>query len=280
MRKLSLPYFFWLLVFVIFPLILIVLLSLQEGKSFDLLHMKWTLDHYEKFFSPMYLNILARSIKFAVLSTIACLIVGYPIAYFISQLPENKRDFYIVLILIPMWMNFLLRTYAWITLLGNHGILNNLLGLLGLGPFSLMYNQGAIFVGMIYNFLPFMVLPIYTVLLKMDKDLIEAARDLGATNGMVFRKVVFPLSLPGVTSGIGLVFIPAISTFVIPGFLGGNKYPFIGNFIEQQFRFTGNWSFGSALSVSLIVILILFILIGALVNKSRLKGRDKQIENI
>ena len=279
MRKLTLPYFFWLLVFVVFPLLLIILLSLQPNKDFNPFHLSWTLENYEKFFTPMYLNIFLRSLRFAFYSTLACLILGYPIAYFISRLPENKRDFYIVLILIPMWMNFLLRTYACITLLGNHGILNQRLGLLGLGPFSFMYNRGTILVGMIYNFLPFMVLPIYTVLLKMDQDLIEAAKDLGATNGQVFKKVIFPLSIPGIMSGIGLVFIPAISTFVIPGFLGGNKYPFIGNFIEQQFRFTGNWPFGSALSVSLLLILILFILLGSVINKSRLKGRDKQIEN-
>lgn len=274
MRKFSLPYFFWALVFIVFPLVLIFFFSFQSPASFGSKTPSFTLENYEKFLTPLYLNVLYQSLRMAFLSTLLCLVFGYPLAYFISQLEEGKRDFFLMLILIPMWMNFLLRTYAWITLLGKHGFINNTLAFLGLGPFSLMYNKGAILVGMVYNFLPFMVLPIYSVLIKVEEEYIEAAKDLGATSGQVFSRVILPLSLPGVLSGLGMVFIPAISTFVIPGFLGGNKYPFIGNFIEQQFRFTGNWPFGSALSVSLIIILLVFLVIGWALKKGQ--GRGKQ----
>lgn len=273
MRKFSLPYFFWALVFIVFPLVLIFFFSFQTNSGLAAKSPSFTLENYRKFLTPLYLNVLYQSLKMALVSTILCLILGYPLAYFISQLKKDKRDFFLMLILIPMWMNFLLRTYAWITLLGKKGLINNVLGLLGLGPFSLMYNKGAILVGMVYNFLPFMVLPVYSVLIKIEEEYIEAAKDLGATSGQVFSRVILPLSLPGVLSGLGMVFIPAISTFVIPGFLGGNKYPFIGNFIEQQFRFTGNWPFGSALSVSLLVILLVFILLGWALKRGQGRGK-------
>lgn len=273
MRKFSLPYFFWALVFIVFPLVLIFFFSFQTNPGLAAKNPSFTLENYRKFLTPLYLNVLYQSLKMALVSTILCLILGYPLAYFISQLKKDKRDFFLMLILIPMWMNFLLRTYAWITLLGKKGLINNVLGLLGLGPFSLMYNKGAILVGMVYNFLPFMVLPVYSVLIKIEEEYIEAAKDLGATSGQVFSRVILPLSLPGVLSGLGMVFIPAISTFVIPGFLGGNKYPFIGNFIEQQFRFTGNWPFGSALSVSLLVILLVFLLLGWALKRGQGRGK-------
>lgn len=273
MRKFSLPYFFWALVFIVFPLVLIFFFSFQTNSGLATKSPSFTLENYQKFLTPLYLNVLYQSLKMALVSTILCLVFGYPLAYFISQLKKDKRDFFLMLILIPMWMNFLLRTYAWITLLGKKGLINNVLGLLGLGPFSLMYNKGAILVGMVYNFLPFMVLPVYSVLIKIEEEYIEAAKDLGATSGQVFSRVILPLSLPGVLSGLGMVFIPAISTFVIPGFLGGNKYPFIGNFIEQQFRFTGNWPFGSALSVSLLVILLVFLLLGWALKRGQGRGK-------
>lgn len=166
-----------------------------------------------------------------------------------------------LLFVVPMWMNFLLRTYAWLTLLGNNGLINKFLGLFGIAPLNLMYNINAIMLGMVYNFLPFMVLPIYSTLVKMDKSLIEAAKDLGATNAQIFKKVIFPLSLPGVYTGITMVFIPAISTFVIPDLLGGNRFYLIGNLIEKQFTFTGDWAFGSAISIVLILIMFVIMIL-------------------
>ena len=191
------------------------------------------------------------------ISTIVCLFLGYPIAYIISKEKPRVRNNLILMFVIPMWMNFLLRTYAWLTLLGKNGIINIIITKLGFQPLDLLYNDKAVLLGMVYNFLPFMVLPIFSVLTKIDNKLIEAAEDLGANRFNTFIKVIFPLSLPGVITGISMVFIPAVSTFVISSLLGGNKANLIGNLIEQQFRYTGDWHFGSAMSI----ILMIFILI-------------------
>lgn len=264
MKKFSLIYLFWGLVFIVFPLFLILAHSLSSNT--DLADFAFTLDNFSRFFEPLYVKILLTSLVLAGVSTILCLIIGYPVAYIISQMSEKVRNNMILIFIIPMWMNFLLRTYAWLTLLGNKGLINKFIGLFGWGPWNLMYNSKAIMIGMVYNFLPFMVLPIYTVLLKMDKKLIEAAKDLGANDFKVFMKVKLPLSLPGIYTGITMVFIPAISTFVVPNLLGGNNFYLIGNLIEKQFTFTGDWGFGSAISMILIVIMLLILIIPKLFN--------------
>ena len=264
MKKFSLIYLFWGLVFIVFPLFLILAHSLSSNT--DLGDFAFTLDNFSRFFEPLYVKILLTSLVLAGLSTILCLIIGYPVAYIISQMSEKTRNNMILIFIIPMWMNFLLRTYAWLTLLGNKGLINKFIGLFGWGPWNLMYNSKAIMIGMVYNFLPFMVLPIYTVLLKMDKKLIEAAKDLGANDFKVFIKVILPLSLPGIYTGITMVFIPAISTFVVPNLLGGNNFYLIGNLIEKQFTFTGDWGFGSAISMILIVIMLLILIIPKIFN--------------
>lgn len=271
MKKFGYMYYLWAIVFILLPLVLVFFYSVNTGEADDLSNIGFNLENYRRFFEPLYLKILALSIGISLLSTAACFIIGYPIAYFIAGLKESKRNTLILLFIIPMWMNFLLRTYAWFTLLGNNGLLNKFLALFGLHA-DLMYNLKAVILGMVYNFLPFMVLPIYSVLLKMDYSLIEAARDLGATDAQVFRKVIFPLSLPGVYTGITMVFIPAISTFVIPSLLGGNKFYLIGNLIEQQFTFTGNWGFGSAISVILIIIMLLVMYLSRAFNKDEAGG--------
>lgn len=264
MKKFSLIYLFWGLVFIVFPLFLILAHSLSSNT--DLADFAFTLDNFSRFFEPLYVKILLTSLVLAGASTILCLIIGYPVAYIISQMSEKVRNNMILIFIIPMWMNFLLRTYAWLTLLGNKGLINKFIGLFGWGPWNLMYNSKAIMIGMVYNFLPFMVLPIYTVLLKMDKKLIEAAKDLGANDFKVFIKVILPLSLPGIYTGITMVFIPAISTFVVPNLLGGNNFYLIGNLIEKQFTFTGDWGFGSAISMILIVIMLLILIVPKLFN--------------
>ena len=264
MKKFSLIYLFWGLVFIVFPLFLILAHSLSSNT--DLADFAFTLDNFSRFFEPLYVKILLTSLVLAGVTTILCLIIGYPVAYIISQMSEKVRNNMILIFIIPMWMNFLLRTYAWLTLLGNKGLINKFIGLFGWGPWNLMYNSKAIMIGMVYNFLPFMVLPIYTVLLKMDKKLIEAAKDLGANDFKVFMKVILPLSLPGIYTGITMVFIPAISTFVVPNLLGGNNFYLIGNLIEKQFTFTGDWGFGSAISMILIVIMLLILIIPKLFN--------------
>lgn len=265
MKKFSLIYLFWGLIFIVLPLFLIIAHALNANT--DLSDFVFTLDNFSRFFEPLYVKILITSLILAGLSTILCLIVGYPVAYIISKMSEKVRNNMILIFIIPMWMNFLLRTYAWLTLLGNKGLINKFIGLFGLGPWDLMYNSKAIMIGMVYNFLPFMVLPIYTVLLKMDTKLIEAAKDLGANDFEVFTKVIFPLSLPGIYTGITMVFIPAISTFVVPNLLGGNNFYLIGNLIEKQFTFTGDWGFGSAISMVLILIMLLILVVPKLFNK-------------
>lgn len=249
----------WAVLFIVFPLILILVYSFNGNTGMGLENYSFSLSNFQRFFEPLYLKILGVSLGVALLSTVVCLLVGYPVAYIISNLSDRWRESLILLFVIPMWMNFLLRTYAWLTLLGNNGLINKFLALFGIAPLNIMYNMKAIMIGMVYNFLPFMVLPIYTALLKMDKSLIDAASDLGANRFQTFIKVVLPLSLPGVYTGITMVFIPAISTFVIPNLLGGNKFYLIGNLIEQQFTFTGNWAFGSAISVVIIFIMLIFL---------------------
>ncbi len=257
-KRFTIPYILWLSLFIVIPLLLIVFYALSSGDSQNFSTFEFSFASLERFFSsPVYIKVLIRSVRLAVVSTVICLILGYPIAYIISKENPKKRNVLILMFVIPMWMNFLLRTYAWLTLLGKSGIINSIIMKLGFQPLELLYNDTAILLGMVYNFLPFMVLPIFSVLTKIDFKLIEAAEDLGANKITTFRRVVFPLSLPGVMTGISMVFIPAVSTFVISDLLGGSKASLIGNLIEQQFRYTGDWHFGSAMSI----ILMVFILI-------------------
>lgn len=252
-KKTAAPYFVWALLFIVLSL-LMVLYYAFTGESGH-----FSMENFVRFFAGSSLGTLLRSMKIALITTLICLVAGYPLAYSISRL-VRFRTTAIMLIMVPMWMNFLLRTYAWVTILSKNGVINAVLRTFGMGPLDLLYTEGAVILGMVYNFLPFMVLPIYTILEKMDEGLIEAAADLGCNKLMTFVKVIFPLSLPGVASGISMVFIPAISTFEITTLLGGNKTNLIGNVIEQQFTVTGDWNYGSAMSVVLMAFLLLSLL--------------------
>ena len=253
------PYVLWIILFTILPLLIIVLFSFTEKTEMGSISMIFTLDNYRKFFQPLYLNVLKRSVILAVVSTVMCLIVGYPMAYIMSRAPRKKRNLMATLFVLPLWTNFLLRPYAWMGLLREQGLINEFLRAIGLieRPLQLLYNNGAVVMGMVYNFLPFMVLPIYSVLVKLDDSLLEVAHDLGANDVKVFQKVIFPLSLPGVATGIYMVFMPAVSTFVLSDLLGGSHTILLGNLIENQFRNARNWQFGSAISV----IMLLFIIV-------------------
>lgn len=275
MKKYSYMYFMWSLVFIVFPLFLILVYAFNSSSGMSLEGYGITFDNFRRVFEPLYIKIFFVSILLAIASTVLCVLIGYPVAYFISRMKDKWRNSLMLLFVVPMWMNFLLRTYAWLTLLGNNGLINKFLGLFGIAPLNLMYNMSAIMLGMVYNFLPFMVLPIYSTLVKMDNSLIEAARDLGATNSQIFKKVILPLSLPGVYTGITMVFIPAISTFVIPDLLGGNRFYLIGNLIEKQFTFTGDWAFGSAISIVLIAIMFILLLLQNLFEKKEATGGAK-----
>lgn len=272
MRRNSYPYIVWMAIFILIPLLLIVYYGLTVGDSQNYSTFKFSLDNFRRFLTPTYLKVLGRSVNLAFISTVICLVLGYPMAHIISKKKPSKRNTMILLFVIPMWMNFLLRTYAWLTLLGKNGFINQIVTKIGLQPLDLLYNDKAVLLGMVYNFLPFMILPIYSVLVKLDKHLIEAAEDLGANQLQVFSRVIFPLSLPGVATGITMVFIPALSTFVISSLLGGNKYNLIGNLIEQQFRWTGDWHFGSTMSLILMVFILITTAITSKFDKEKEGG--------
>ena len=267
--RLATPYAIWSVLFIVIPLILIVFFSFT--KQVDGRYM-FTLDNFDKFFNVMYFKVVRRSLVLAFISTVLCLIVGYPTAYIISKAKPSRRATLLLLCILPMWMNFLLRTYAWSAILGKNGFINTLLGMVGLGPINILYTDAAVLLGMVYNFLPFMILPIHTILSKMDQDLINAAKDLGANNFQVFTKVIFPLSLPGVISGITMVFMPAVSRFVISKLLGGGQFYLIGNLIEQEFMSVGDWHFGSAISIFMMIIILISM---AIMNKYS-SGNDKE----
>jgi len=253
----SYPYIVWMVIFIVLPFMLVLLYSITAKNSNDITTIQFTLNNFRKFFNPLYTNILWDSIFLAAVSTVLCLLIGYPAAYIISTSDLSKRNTMLFLCILPMWMNMLLRTYAWMTILGNNGIINNFLSFLGLPKANLLYTRGATVMGMVYNFLPFMILPIHTALSKMDKGILEAADDLGATWYIKFKRVILPLSMPGVISGIIMVFMPAVSTFIIPQLLGGNKSMMIGNLIEKLFILNGDWNFGSAISMIMMVIILI-----------------------
>ncbi|MEG1312077.1 MAG: ABC transporter permease [Romboutsia sp.] len=257
---LAYPYIIWSAIFIVIPLILVVFFSFT--KEIDGRYV-FSLANYKELIDPIYFKVFLRSVVLAGLATFICLIVGYPVAYIISKAPISKRGTLILLFILPMWMNFLLRTYAWVAILGRNGLLNSLLGVFGVEPLSILYTNFAILLGMVYNFLPFMVLPIFTSLSKMDNDLVNAAHDLGANKFQVFTKVIFPLSLPGVVSGITMVFMPAVTTFAISRLLGGGKFMLLGDLIEQQFTVVGDWNFGSAVSIFMMIVILISMAIMA-----------------
>ena len=212
----------------------------------------------------------------AVKTTIICLLLGYPVAYFIARSEEKIQNILVLCITVPTWINMLVRTYAWIGLLSEYGLVQQLLGLFCLGDMEILYTEGAVLLGMVYNFLPFMILQINTSLCKMDQSLLNASADLGATPVQTFWKVTFPLSLPGVINGITLVFLPAVSSFFIPKLLGGGQYFLIGNLIENQFITVGEWNFGSAISMIMAVIMMLMMM---LVRKVEIRNQGGKEED-
>ena len=248
------PYLVWMVIFIVIPILLVGYYSLtivtEAGREFSLVY-------FLRFCERVYVMVVFRSVELAVIATVICFILGYPLAYILARSDFQHKNILIMLLVIPMWMNFLLRTYAWLTILERNGILNQILNWLRLPSVNILYTETAVVLGMVYNFLPFMVLPIYSVLSKIDHSIIEAAEDLGANSVTVFRKVIFPLSLPGVISGITMVFMPAVTTFVISRLLGGGQFTLIGNLIEQQFLYVGDWGFGSSISLIMMILILL-----------------------
>ena len=258
--QLAIPYIVWAAMMLVLPMALIVMYSfMEQGNS--IISFSLTFDHYIKFFTdPDFLLILWRSLIIAVKTTIICLLLGYPLAYFMANSSERAQNILVLCITIPTWINALVRTYAWIGLLSEGGLLQQILGFFGLGDAELLYTEGAVLLGMVYNFLPFMILQIHTSLCKMDHSLLQASADLGANPAQTFRRVTLPLSLPGVINGITLVFLPAVSSFFIPKLLGGGQYFLVGYLIENQFITVGEWNFGSSISVIMAIIMMLMMM--------------------
>lgn len=249
------PYMCWAAVFTLVPMFLIVYYGFSVVNENG--EIVFSLANYKEFFqSEIYMAALWRSLWFSAVATIICLIIGYPVAYILARSDFKNKNFLLSILVVPMWMNLLLRTYAWMMLLDNNGLINSLLSLIGIGNIKMLYNEQAIIFGMVYNFLPFMILPIHSVLVKLDKHAIEAAQDLGANRKEVFKRVIFPLSIPGVVSGITMVFMPAVTTFAISDILSGKKISLMGNLIENQFVRQDNWHLGAAISIVLIIIIL------------------------
>ena len=269
---LATPYVIWMALFTVIPIIMMVIYAFTQEIVVDTetgeKAVRFTLDNFAQMGS--YTVVFLRSFKLALVSTAVCLLIGYPVAYLMAKEGPRFQKIAMALIMLPMWMNFLLRTYAWMSILENTGLLNRLFKAIGLIDlvnhimgtniqfFPMINTQGAVVLGMVYNYLPFMILPIYSVIVKLDNSLLEAAQDLGAGSSRIFRKVILPLSLPGVLSGITMVFVPAVSTFAISRLLGGNNLMLRGNLIEMQFVGTAyNPHLGSAISLVMMVVVVI-----------------------
>ena len=249
-KAFSFPYIFWLLLFTVVPLFIVIYFAFTNSMG------EVTLENFSSM--TKYTGVFWRSFRLAILSTVVCLILGYPLAYIMSRLKPKHQTIAMILIMLPMWMNFLLRTYAWMTLLEKNGLINKLLGLFGIGPFNMINTSGAVVLGMVYNYLPYMILPLYTAMTKIDNSVVEAAQDLGANVFQILGRVLIPLSKPGIATGITMVFVPAVSTFIISRMLGGGANLLIGDLIELQFLGNSyNLNLGSAMSLVLMVIVLL-----------------------
>ncbi len=248
-KLISAPYLVWAAVFIIAPLIFVVYYSVTNANGDFTLENLQTLSKYATTF--------LRSIWFGIVATLICLVIAYPIAYIISQRSANTQRTMVMLIMLPMWMNFLIRTYSWMALLQDTGIINSAFSALGLEPVHMINTSGAVILGMVYNFLPYMILPIYSVMTKLDHSVVEAAQDLGGNRLTVMRKCILPLSMPGIASGITMVFVPSVSTFYISQKLGGGSFDLIGDVIERQFQQSYNYNLGAALSLVLMVLILL-----------------------
>ena len=266
LSRFAIPYVIWMALFVVAPIIMVVIYAFSASVG------GFTLDNFAKM--GTYTVVFTRSFKLALIATAICVLIGYPVSYKMSKEGPRFQRLAMVLIMLPMWMNFLLRTYSWMTILENNGLLNQLFRKIGLialynnifgtdiSFFRMINTQGAVVLGMVYNYLPFMILPIYSVIVKLDHSLIEAARDLGANSVQVFRRVILPLSLPGVLSGITMVFVPSVSTFAISKMLGGGTEMLLGDLIEQQYMGGAyNPYLGAAISLVMMVIVVICMVV-------------------
>ncbi|MBQ2698546.1 MAG: ABC transporter permease [Firmicutes bacterium] len=243
------PYLLWAAIFILVPLFIVAYYAFTDASgAFTMANIKELANYKQTFWI---------SIKYALIATAITFVIAYPFAYFMSKKSEAKQQMMMLLVMLPMWMNLLIRTYSWMNILERNGIINNLLGMMGLGPWKMIGTAGAVILGMVYNYLPYMILPIYTIMSKIDNSLLEAADDLGAHSFAKLRHIIWPLSLPGVISGIAMVFVPSISTFYISQKLGGGKIMLIGDTIERQIQTAYNYNLGAAISLVLMVFVLI-----------------------
>lgn len=249
-KSLAFPYLIWMTVFIAVPLLIVVYFAFTTKSG------AFTLENITALGD--YTTVFVRSLLLAAIATVICLVLAFPVGYWLSRLPVSSQRMMQMLVILPMWMNFLLRTYAWMSLLENNGLINRFLGLFGIGPFEMINTQGAVVLGMVYNYLPYMILPLYTAMVKIDNSIIEAAQDLGADIFRVLGRVLIPLAMPGIATGITMVFVPSVSTFIISRMLGGGDTMLVGDLIELQFLGNSyNYNLGSAMSLVLMVIVLL-----------------------
>ena len=249
-RLVAAPYIVWSAIFIIVPLIIMIYFALTDTSGSFALSNLANIGKYKKAFGI--------SILYAAVSTVITLILAYPMAYFMTKLKISSQRMLMMIVMIPMWMNFLIRTYSWISILANTGIINTLLSKIGIGPLKLIYTPGAVILGMVYDFIPYMILPIYSVMSKLDNSLLQASEDLGCNSFQKFKRVILPLSKPGIISGITMVFVPSVSTFYISQKLGGNKTMLIGDIIEYFFN-TGPDYYNVASAISLVLMVLILL---------------------
>ncbi len=260
-KLLASPYLVWAIAFIIIPLCMVVFYGLTDKSG------AFTFENIMAIATKEHAKALWLSLLLSLISTIICFFLAYPLAMILANSQKDKSSFIVFIFILPMWMNFLLRTLAWQTLLEKTGVINSVLTFLNLPTLDIINTPAAIILGMVYNFLPFMVLPLYNVLVKIDRNVINAARDLGANGVQTFFQIILPLSVPGIISGITMVFVPALTTFVISNLLGGSKILLIGNVIEQEFTQTGNWHLGSGLSIVLMIFIVINMVLSAIFDK-------------
>ncbi|WP_410981797.1 spermidine/putrescine ABC transporter permease PotB [Bacillus cereus] len=260
-KLLALPTVTWLLIFFLFPLVFVLAFAFLQRGAYGTVEMQFTLENISRVFDPLYMNTLWETVKIAVITTVLCLLIGYPFAYTITIVDRKYRSILLLLATIPFWINFLVRSYAWIVILRSQGLVNTLLLKLGIisEPLNLLYNTPSVILGMVYSLLPFMILPVYAAIEQLDKRKLEAAYDLGATPMKAFWHVTLPMTMSGVATGSILVFVSSIGMFVVSDVMGGSKVALIGNVIQNQFLGARDWPFGSALSIIVVLFSVLLI---------------------
>lgn len=255
------PSLLWLVVFFIIPMLIVIAVSLSSRTPYGEIIFRWTLGNYARFFDALYISIFAQTLFVAAVTTVCTIFMGYPLAYYIAGMPPQIRQKGLILCMIPFWINFIIRSYAWVIILRTQGVINTILLKLGIVdlPVQFLYNEGAVMIGMVYALLPFMILPVYVSIEQLDHRLLEAAADLGASPFRAFRKITLPLTMPGIAAGTILVFISSLGMFVIPDVMGGSKAALVGNVIQNQFLSARDWPFGSALSILLALLSLVLI---------------------